>query len=212
MNGTLVLAACVLIAWTLPVWAQDFGPPEYALGDRWSFTNSRRVQVVAVEGETIVLTGLHSMYGGTCRGCRYYLDRSLTPFKVLQADGDPVNPASFGWFVPIGAQWKFWNFPLSVRSSWRFSGQYMHTNNELHNVDVFVRVDRFEDVSTKAGTFKAFRVHREMKFVWSGSTQYPYVRTDTVWFAPTVKWIVKFTSTEPKMPDYELKAYSVKQE
>jgi len=71
-------------------------------------------------------------------------------------------------------------------------------------------VQAFEDVKTQAGTFKAYRIFRNWaleRFEGRGSTSW----TQVVWFAPEVKQIVKFTSTQQGgPPEFELASYNLK--
>jgi len=62
-------------------------------------------------------------------------------------------------------------------------------------------------VKTKAGTFKAYKMER----TWSGASGGTAFRfKDVVWFAPSVKFPVKFMSDRQGAQSGELSSYAVK--
>ena len=64
-----------------------------------------------------------------------------------------------------------------------------------------------EEVKTKAGTFKAYKMER----TWSGSSGGTAFRfTDVVWFAPSAKYPVKFESNRQGAKGGELSSYTLK--
>lgn len=70
------------------------------------------------------------------------------------------------------------------------------------NVNLIVR--SYDDVKTKAGTFKAYKIEQS----WSDSYSNRWV--NTVWYAPEVRNQVKVTTTNPNGTEWELTSYSLK--
>lgn len=181
---------------------QSYGPPTFSVGDTWTFTN-RTQTVVKVEADTVAMTGVTAR----CATCVYYFDKAFALQKITREDGKPADPATVG-FLPVGPNWKVWSFPLEVNKKWNsvaegffYNRMYTYTGN--------MEVEVYEDVKTKAGTFKAFKVRRD----WaarapSASRDLTWISTE--WFAPDVKASVKFTSTNRDSQESELTAYSLK--
>jgi hypothetical protein len=182
--------------------AQSAGPPTFSVGDTWTFTN-RTQSVVKVEGDTVVMTGVNAR----CATCLYYFDKGLLLQKITQEDGKTPDSATMG-FMPVGPDWKVWSFPLEVNKKWSFSASG-YFNNRLYRYTGNIEVEVYEDVKTKAGTFKAFRLRREWAARAPGASR-DLVWTSTEWFAPDVKASVKFTSTNRDSQESELTAYSLK--
>jgi len=168
---------------------QPYGPPVYCAGDTWTFTGGRVQKVVKVDTDTVVMTG-YPMLGGTpCPGCRFELSRDLTLRVIRQPDGAVPSVAKGFW--PMGEGWRFWDFPLATGKRWRASGKAFRDNLPwVYTVDC--EVQGFEDVTTPAGSLKAFRVYRT--FRWQHSILGQGESIDTMWFAPAAKTIVKLRS------------------
>jgi len=71
-------------------------------------------------------------------------------------------------------------------------------------------VDGYEDVTTKAGTFKAFKVRRDVTIQTKSSISGRPSWMETIWFSPATKGAVKFTSTAPRGIEWELASYNLK--
>ena len=69
--------------------------------------------------------------------------------------------------------------------------------------------EAYEDVATKAGTFKAFRVRRDFSEQETGRGR-TETWSQTLWFAPEARTTVKFTTTRPRVPEWELTSYTIK--
>ena len=90
-----------------------------------------------------------------------------------------------------------------MNRSWSTSGQGFFRNQpDRYNINFIVR--GYEDVKTKAGTFKAYKIEQG----WSNSYGSRWI--NTVWYAPEVKSVVKFTSTNTNNTDWELTSYTLK--
>ena len=110
--------------------------------------------------------------------------------------------------MPVGPDWKFWSFPLETNKKWSFTAQGFF-NNRLYKYTVNIAVEAYEDVKTKAGSFKAFRLRRDWA-VRESTASRDFTWSDTLWFAPDVKASVKFTSGNRDAQEWELTAYNLK--
>ena len=181
--------------------AQPAAAPSYTVGDSWAYTDGRQIKVVKLDDGGPVMTGsLRS-----CATCAVHYDRNLAIRKVTDAAGRPVEAAKLG-FLPLGPDWKFYAFPLEVKKAWKFSAEGL-VGGKPDRYDVAVLVSALEEVKTKAGTFKAYKMER----TWSGASGGTAFRfKDVVWFAPSVKFPVKFMSDRQGAQSGELSSYAVK--
>ncbi len=186
--------------------AQSYGPPTYAVGDTWKRSNGREIKVVKADETGSEATG----YLGTCPTCVQRMDKNLTILEVVQADGKPIDVTQHG-FLPLGSDWKLLDFPLELKKTWRISPQGFFQGS-VAKYTIESTVVAYEDVKTKAGTFKAYKIQGE--WIWhrrvgaGGSRDIRW--TNISWFAPDVKATVKFTSTNQNLQDWELVSYSLK--
>jgi hypothetical protein len=189
-----------------PASGQSYGPPRYCVGDTWTFAGRGVQRVVRVESDSVIMTG-YPMLGPTpCPGCLFELDRNLTLRSIRRPDGSPPDTGAGFW--PLGEQWRLWDFPLTVGKSWRISAPASLGNfPRSYTVDCWVQ--GYEDVKTAAGTFKAFRVFR--KWHWENPMLGRDDWSDTMWFAPAVKTIVKFEQLERGGRGWELASYHLKE-
>jgi len=162
--------------------------------------------VVKVEGDMTVMKGF-----GNCPTCLVYFDKNYVLIKVEQADGTPPDPAAIG-LVPMGSEWKMFDFPLQVGKKWNIAANG-HFRNDLLHFNGAMTIQAYEGVATKAGTFKAFKISRDWSVTTpsnSGGRGFSFSTTE--WYAPDVKRIVKYTTTatNPNQKDWELVSYTVK--
>ena len=201
-----VLAVLVLVT---AAHAQSAGPPSYSVGDTWKRSHGAEPTVVKVDENGIEVKGLLL----SCPTCIYRLDKNLTILDVVQSDGKPVDVTSM-WGAPLGPDWRVFDFPLEVKKTWRISPTgFFRGNPQRYTVDCTVTA--YEDVKTKAGTFKAYKIYYE----WTAE-RFPQRWTTVSWFSPDVKAIVKFTTTfaspyrgfppSPDSQNWELVSYSLK--
>jgi hypothetical protein len=203
------LSVLALIATVSGVSAQSFDAPTYSVGDTWTLkdgSESREVRVLKVGDGSVEMSGFLAQ----CPTCIVQLGPSLTILGVLDGGGKPADPTQIG-FVPMGAAWRLYDFPLEPKKQWDFSASAFlrarYENYELSN-----RVDKIEEVKTPAGVFKAYRIVRDVTLKGGqamGRSRDAKWQT-TVWFAPDVKFVVKSTSTNPNAKDTELLSYRVK--
>jgi hypothetical protein len=181
-----------------------YGPPDYCALDTWKFSNGRVQTVVKVDDSTVVMA--NPGVSGPCPACLFTFDGKLTLQRVERLDGTSVDPVAIR-SIPIG--WRMWDFPMEFKKTWTvFGSQVINPSGGFFRYRVDCRVDAYEDVQTKAGVFKAFRVRRDWSVddVFGGRGSW----RETLWFAPDVKTVVKFTATREFQKDWELLSYNLK--
>lgn len=171
--------------------------PAFKEGDEWRFTGGSWRKVIGFEGEHVITTSGPSR---RCRDCRYYRDKNLTVIKVLDAKGQPAPGETTGS--------KILDFPLFVGKEWSFSIDLpQRSTGQMMPYDNFFKVEAYEDVKTKAGTFKAFRVLYRQE----NRGPYPWSGRATFWYAPEVKWFVKWdVHTSGWGEGWEMESYTLK--
>ena len=197
----LALAALLTAALASSALAQPAAAPTFAVGDSWAYSDGRQIKVVKVEDGGALMSGPLAV----CPTCVVHYDRNLSIRKVTDAAGQPVEAGKID-FLALGPDWRFYAFPLEVKKAWKFSAEGL-IRGKPQRYDVSVVVTALEDVQTKAGTFKAFKMER----AWSGTQgNQPFSFTDVVWYAPRAKFPVKFHSSRAGVKPGELTALSVK--
>ena len=167
--------------------------PVRKVGDEWRYTGGNYSRVVTAEGERYVMV---SNLDPTCSECRYVYDRNGNITKVSDANGNP-KPA----FQPV-------EFPLRVGKTWKRDTKLAPVGGgtpQPYSNDF--KVEGYEEITVKAGTFKAFRiswyqVNRGPRS-WSGQAD--------LWWSPDVRNFVKavpFTSNW--FQPWELESYVLK--
>lgn len=197
----LCVTVVALLVLVTTVYAQSYGPPTYAVGETWKRSNGREIKVVKADETGIEATG----YLETCPTCIYRMDKNLTILEVVHADGKPIDVTQHG-FVPLGSDWRLLDFPLEPKKTWRISPQGFF-RGQVARYSVESTVVGYQDVKTKAGTFKAYKIQGQWTLHLSGRD---INWTNVLWFAPDVKASVKFTSTNQNIQDWELVSYSLK--
>jgi len=197
----LTLVLSLILASATLAYAQPGARPTHAVGDTWTISSGQIVRVVKVDenGETQVRPK------SPCPTCLWILDKDLTLLQVLEEDGKPADANKFG-SLPLGLGMKFYDFPLEVKKTWRIEGYTLFRGSSMPMI-VENTVSAFEDVKTKAGTFKAFKIDRSWTVRVSSGT--PPTWSTTVWFSPETKGIVKTESTQRNIPSWELESYKI---
>lgn len=99
-------------------------------------------------------------------------------WRVLELVWSGTDQTDLRWephYVPF-------DWPLWVGKWWRNVYRYTHSDGRsFDNVPVTLSVDAYEDVTTRAGTFKAFRVSHD-------DPGYESV----LWWSPEARMVVKF--------------------
>ncbi len=213
LTGRLTIRSGQVFALTLlkmkpctqsPVTEQSVGPPKYCVGDTWRFSSGRVQRVAKLDGDGVVMTNPGI---GVCPGCFWFFDQNLSLTRIEQPDG-AVATTSMG-FIP-GGIWKYWEFPLETKKQWRIDGSGLFKLIPFRFTGDCT-VEAYEDVTTKAGTFKAFKVVRQWVTVSAEYSAGTYRWYDVIWFAPAVKTVVKFKTTHMSVgTDEELVSYSLR--
>jgi len=200
----MVLALTVLLYSTPPAYSQSANAPAFAIGDSWtrkSRDSTYTISVIKVEeAGTWFRGGIQN-----CAGCLSLYDTQLTLLKLTRPDGSDVDVMR-GGFVPLGSDWKFYDFPLEVKKRWSFATTgFWYGRTGGYEADNWVLA--YEDVSTPAGTFKAYRIQRNWTFRFptgGGARNGIFEWKDTVWYAPAAKLDVKYETTHQWLRDWEL--------
>lgn len=202
----LGLVASLILASSTLVHAQAYDRPKHAVGDTWSYTHGLVTKVVKVSDD-----GEVQVRSTPCPTCQWVLDKDGTLLQVLTEDGKPADTGLFG-FLPIGM--KLTQYPLEANKKWRVEETGLFRgDNAVYVIDC--TVSALQDVKTKAGTFKAYRIDRSWKVQRHGGQSPNW--NDAIWIAPDVKGLVKFDSgsrgpragaTLPS-PSFELESYKI---
>lgn len=189
----------LLLAVTGLAVAQSADAPKYSVGDTWVLTDGREISVVRVDATGFAVKGIYS----SCPHCLLHYNPNLVPLNATEADGTPVHFAKLPSLL-VGPGWRYYDWPLEPGKTWSFSTQG-YTRGQLQNVEVASAIKAFEEVKTKAGTFKAYRIQRDWSMNWPGFSGSNW--SDVTWWAPEVKWAIKSKS---RNTDWELASYSLK--
>jgi hypothetical protein len=141
--------------------------PDWKVGERW-IRSDGVFELARAEGDTLVFRL------GTER--EYHQTRDGAIIKALAA-GETV--------VSYDPPFSSFQWPLEVGKTWTWEGRVV---NRLIGFDGrarwAMRVVAYEDVSTPAGQFKAFKI--------SGASG---GRSFTLWYSPEARWVVKRISS-----------------
>ena len=189
----------------------SYGQPQYCVGENWKFSHGGVQRVVNVAENTVVMTGAPI---ARCPGCLFVLDGNLALRTILRRDGQAATAMDMD-YLPFGEGWRFWEFPLAVGKEWRISAKALVRRSESVRYTAAVKVSAYEDVTTKAGKFKAFKVWRRWNAILGGVGGGNGLDwSESWWFAPEVKNVVKFETTIPVEvpggPQWELVSFELK--
>lgn len=189
------------------VYAQSALAPNFSVGDTWTRKDRDFTYTISVvkieEGGTWFTGGIPN-----CAGCLSFYDKQLTLMKLTRPDGSDVDVMR-GGFVPLGSDWKFYDFPLEVKKKWSLDARgFWQGQSTRYHADCWVMA--YEEVKTPVGTFKAYRIRRNWSFRYPVGLEVYYTWGDTVWYAPEAKLEVKSETTHPALRSWELISFSVK--
>ncbi len=171
--------------------------PTYKAGDEWRYTHDVFRQVIGFEGDLRITASNSDRF---CQGCRYFLDRNGTVVKALDREAKPVETSTQGL--------KMLDFPLRVGKTWSqdINLRSVSTGAVWPYANTW-KVEAYEEVTVKAGTFKAFRIgwHQENR------GPYPWQGDATLWFSPDAKAFVRGVAYDSRwFQPWELESYVLK--
>src|SRR5438093_1468268 len=135
--------------------AQSADPPTFSVGDTWTRSNGVTLTVTKIDASGTTIQGFFS----ACRTCLVLLDKDFQPVDVTDASGKPLDPNTKRG-LPLGKDWRFFDWPLQTGKTWTASGYIMSRGGATFPASIDIRVKAYEDVKTKAGTFKAYRMEQ----------------------------------------------------
>jgi len=206
--GRFALAvSLVLMSSTLAYTQTQTGNrPTFAVGDTWTFT--QRTPQIGEEAKIAKVeeTGSYVVVrpNSSCPACAWVYDKDLMLLQVLGEDGKPADASGFG-FLGIGM--RFLDFPLELKKTWRIEQHGLFRGNNVPYI-IACTVSAYENVKTKAGTFKAYKIDRAWRIRVSTGPQPSW--NDMVWYSPEAKTVVKFESGARGAQEWELASYSLK--
>lgn len=171
--------------------------PAYKVGDEWRYTGEVFAQVLGFEGDLRIVASNRDRF---CQGCRYFLDRNGTLVKALDGQANPIQASNQGL--------RMLDFPLRVGKTWSQDIDLRQlSTGAIRPYSNTWKVEAYEEITIKAGTFKAFRIgwHQENRgpYPWSGDA--------TLWWSPDVKVFVKGVAyTSDWFRPWELESYTLK--
>ena len=179
--------------------------PIWSINDSWGYVNAEggawEIKVVKIEGNLFVVknTGDDSLLG---------IDKGSLQAKVyMTAKGKRSRDTELGDF-----QFKF---PLEINKEW---GQMITAVQPLGhmpgNFSNSYRVIANEDITVRAGTFRAFKI--ELRQVFVSGTRADYSSKNAyIWYSPEIKKEVKVLyegyNWGNKAKSYELTSYKLNQ-
>jgi len=178
--------------------------PKYAVGDTWKADNGWTALVRKVDPDGNVLFG---GWLGFIGGAPAY---SWRDGAVEEVGATIENVTGRRWTVLTGSGWQFLSFPLEVGKEWHSSGEGYGLapdgRGQRHQYfTINCKVWSYEDVTTKAGTFKAFKMTIQWNVLTPG---YSFRNDHTFWWAPKVKFMIKERSP---VRDWEMASYRVQE-
>jgi len=204
MDSRTLAVLVLLLVSVFPAAGEEVAPsvraeaPQYRVGDDWRYSNGVVLRVVAIEDGQVVTIAIPNK---PCEGCRYYRDQNFTVTQIVDRNGKPVvDDAAVGF--------KTLDFPLYVGKRWTSNQELRPVNApylRVHYDNTFT-VEGYEEVTTKAGTFWAFKIG------WYQVSQGGrFSGTASLWYSPEVKAVVKReVHTANWLSDVELESYTLK--
>jgi Caspase domain len=172
----LVLAVCLHPApsETTPPRAER---PTYRIGETWALDRGV-YELKRIDGDTYVFVA--------GPGKEIHLTKDLGVARVVldgHADFDVAAPPKLSWPLTIG---KWGSARALLRSS---------PPRPLHDftgtINVLWRVEAYEDVTTTAGTFQAFRITYKLETVGTGMGSGQQFGQFSLWYAPGIERLVR---------------------
>lgn len=167
--------------------------PVFRVGDRWvynardgfrvpvTWTETHEVTAAAAGGIDVRVT----LVGETINTAR--VERLLSPGIV--ASGAVFNHDETRDFTPAMERYRF---PLTFGETWTQNLRNPNPANGLQTqINRFVRVGGYEQVTTPAGTFEAVRMRTLMSVDENNPFRWPFQCNYETWWAPAVGAMVR---------------------
>jgi len=175
--------------------------PRFSVGDSWTRSNGVTLTVVKVDGSSAIIKGFFSALPTAL----VTVDRDFQPVAITDEEEKAVDPAVTRG-LPLGKDWKLFDWPLEVGKSSTSSGQLVSRTGAKVSLLIDRRVTAVEEVQTIAGRFTAYRIEETWKASYYPSGGW----VNTIWYAPAAKTIVKFQSNDSNQKAWEVVSYSLK--
>jgi hypothetical protein len=198
MTKTILLSVFVaVIFWTTAVLAQEQAPaPSFKEGDTWQFNIFRKGQIGTstdqVEGmyEVSVTQGVVKLY---------QIDGGQKIEKTIEPDGPTQT------FVRLigqkSDQRPTLKFPLSVGQKWIYEYETKPPGSKFNQRrSAEVNVVGMEQVTTPAGSFKAYKLIRSESWTVGSQRGQRGGSTSTYFYSPETKSIVKTSNVSENSP------------
>jgi hypothetical protein len=161
--------------------------PRWAAGDSWTYRGKGRDGAYTITRRVISEGAFEGReaYEVQAGDARYWYSKQLG--YIARVDGDRV--------LRRASPPEDWQWPLQVGKSWSATVTWEDDAPPRRFVLIALwAVEAYEEITTPAGTFKAFKVSR--REVQSGATQ-------EFWYSPAVKGWVKVRAADTGTGSYE---------
>ena len=173
--------------------------PSFKVGDEWHWVGGAYptyVRVIALQGEGSVVESNLDLW---CReGCRYVRDKNGIAVSGTNKKGEPAYVTGL----------RTLDFPLKIGKEWTQDIDLrLVSDGTIRPFSNRWKIEAFEEVVVKAGTFKAFR----MSWYQENRGSYRWNGNATLWWSPEIKAFVKrVVHTTGWGSDWELASFVLK--
>ena len=180
-----------------PALAQKADRPEVKVGDEWQFMNYTVVPIQKPNLVWVITSVTPTGIAGTSNG------KPLTLTPDLNIIESPTRKFS---------DRRNLSFPLEIGKSWTYSTHIEFKDlGGAQRQDAGVTVAAYEKVTVPAGQFDAFRIEAKGKFgqqsaAGAGAREF----TETTWYAPSARAVVKQVWRDPVVGERVLELASFK--
>jgi len=214
----MVILGSLILFFAPIVWAQERSEvPVWSVGDKWTYkdvngeTWTDEVQDIKEDLYVVKMGGVRDLYASWRRGSYHCFDKKTLNLRYLvNENGRRVK------YTGVGS--KHFNFPLIVGKKWMELTQIGFDNPEFSaDFALFVeyKVEGIEEVTTAAGTRKAYKIYlKPFASIFSSFYSDPYWWY-RFWYSSEVKTWIKcqagpWLGPPAKAPDAELFSYEIK--
>ena len=194
ISSAIVVSLAILAG---PALAQKADRPEVKVGDEWQFMSYIVVPIQKPNLVWVITSVTPAGIAGTSNG------KPLTLTPDLNVIESPARKFS---------DRRNLSFPLEIGKSWTYSNhtEFKDTGGATQ-ADAGVTVAAYEKVTVPAGQFDAFRIEAKGKFgqqsaAGAGASEF----TETTWYAPSARAVVKQVWRDPVVGERVLELASFK--